>query len=64
MNEKSIKSMNLTERVDDCKGIDIHYRNSSNITVKTRRYPSNEKTKEQKQRTKEPFLSGANLPSI
>ena len=36
MNEKSIKSMNLTERVDDCKGNDIHYRNSNNIIVKTR----------------------------
>ena len=42
MNEKSIKSMNLTEKVDDCKGNDIHYRNSNNIIVKTRRYPSNE----------------------
>ena len=42
MNEKSIKSMNLTERADDCKGNDIHYRNSNNIIVKTRRYPSNE----------------------
>ena len=42
MNEKSIKNMNLTERVDDCKGNDIHYRNSNNIIVKTRRYPSNE----------------------
>ena len=42
INEKSIKHMNLTEKVDDCKGNDIHYPNSNNIIVKTRWYPSNE----------------------
>ena len=35
MNEKSIKSMNLTEKVDDCKGNDIRYRNSKSNSKST-----------------------------
>ena len=53
MNEKSIKNMNLTEKVDDWKGNDIRYRNSK----------SNSKSTTMSFKW-EPFLSGANLPSI
>ena len=53
INEKSIKNMNLTEKVDVWKGNDIRYRNSKSDSKST--------TMSFKW---EPFLSGANLPSI
>ena len=53
INEKSIKNMNLTEKVDVWKGNDIRYRNSK----------SNSKSTTMSFKW-EPFLSGANLPSI